>query len=116
MKSLEKATLEYEKAKERMESAKSRYEAELKKFRACEAAKTEAENLAIVMAFRELHIPVSQLKTITNKMKEGLPDLAVIKEDTKYHDESGKNEDGTDKEETGDVTANQNGSGEGVEE
>lgn len=45
MKSLEKATADYEKAKEKMEASKARYEADLKRFKAAEIAKTEAENL-----------------------------------------------------------------------
>ena len=48
MKSLEKATADYEKAKEKMEASKARYEADLKRFKAAEIAKTEAENLEIV--------------------------------------------------------------------
>lgn len=47
MKSLEKATADYEKAKEKMEASKARYEADLKRFKAAEIAKTEAENLEI---------------------------------------------------------------------
>lgn len=43
MKSLEKATADYEKAKEKMEASKARYEADLKRFKAAEIAKTEAE-------------------------------------------------------------------------
>ena len=35
MKSLEKATADYEKAKEKMEASKARYEADLKRFKAC---------------------------------------------------------------------------------
>ena len=34
MKSLEKATADYEKAKEKMEASKARYEADLKRFKA----------------------------------------------------------------------------------
>ena len=41
MKSLEKATADYEKAKEKMEASKARYEADLKRFKAAEIAKTE---------------------------------------------------------------------------
>ena len=44
MKSLEKAVADYEKAKEKMEASRARYEADLKRFKAAEAAKTEAEN------------------------------------------------------------------------
>ncbi len=42
MKSLEKATADYEKTKEKMEASKARYEADLKRFKAAEIAKTEA--------------------------------------------------------------------------
>ena len=52
MKSLEKATADYEKAKEKMEASKARYEADLKRFKAAEIAKTEAENLEIVRIIR----------------------------------------------------------------
>ena len=44
MKSLEKAIADYEKAKEKMEVSKARYEADLKRFKAAEAAKTESGN------------------------------------------------------------------------
>ena len=54
MKSLEKATADYEKAKEKMEASKARYEADLKRFKAAEIAKTEAENLEIVRIIPQL--------------------------------------------------------------
>ena len=54
MKSLEKATADYEKAKEKMEASKARYEADLKRFKAAEIAKTEAENLEIVKIIRAM--------------------------------------------------------------
>ena len=50
MKSLEKATADYEKAKEKMEASKARYEADLKRFKAAEIAKTEAENLSLAVS------------------------------------------------------------------
>ena len=52
MKSLEKAVADYDKAKERMEASKARYEADLKRFKAAEAAKIESENLEIVRIVR----------------------------------------------------------------
>ena len=54
MKSLEKATADYEKAKEKMEASKARYEVDLKRFKAAEIAKTEAENLEIVRIIRAI--------------------------------------------------------------
>ena len=48
MKSLEKATADYEKAKEKMEASKARYEADLKRFKAAEIAKTEAERNEVI--------------------------------------------------------------------
>ncbi len=42
MKSLEKATADYEKAKEKMEASKARYEADLKRFKAAEIAKNRS--------------------------------------------------------------------------
>ena len=69
MKSLEKATADYEKAKEKMEASKARYEADLKRFKAAEIAKTEAENLEIVRIIRAMDMSiVSQLK-YDNEMK-----------------------------------------------
>lgn len=47
MKSLEKATADYE-SQGKNGSIKARYEADLKRFKAAEIAKTEAENLEIV--------------------------------------------------------------------
>ena len=52
MKSLEKATADYEKAKEKMEASKARYEADLKRFKAAEIAKTEADNFYNFQIFR----------------------------------------------------------------
>ena len=54
MKSLEKATADYEKAKEKMEASKARYEADLKRFKAAEIAKTEAENLEDYLSFDKI--------------------------------------------------------------
>ncbi len=42
MKSLEKATADYEKAKEKMEASKARYEADLKRFKAAENCKNRS--------------------------------------------------------------------------
>ena len=58
MKSLEKATADYEKAKEKMEASKARYEADLKRFKAAEIAKTEAENLEIVKIIRAMDMSI----------------------------------------------------------
>ena len=82
MKSLEKATADYEKAKEKMEASKARYEADLKRFKAAEIAKTEAENMSI-----------PELEAFKKRMKNELPGRVEIqKEETKADDESGKNE------------------------
>ena len=60
MKSLEKATADYEKAKEKMEASKARYEADLKRFKAAEIAKTEAENLEIVRIIRAMDMSIPE--------------------------------------------------------
>ena len=70
MNSLEKATADYEKAKEKMEASKARYEAELKRFKAAEIAKTEAENLEIVKIIKKRVITVKK-GTIVSDSKEG---------------------------------------------
>lgn len=62
MKSLEKATADYEKAKEKMEASKARYEADLKRFKAAEIAKTEAENLEIVRIIRAMDMSIPNWK------------------------------------------------------
>ena len=62
MKSLEKATADYEKAKEKMEASKARYEADLKRFKAAEIAKTEAENLEIVRIIRAMDMSIPELE------------------------------------------------------
>ena len=65
MKSLEKATADYEKAKEKMEASKARYEADLKRFKAAEIAKTEAENLEIVKIIRAMDMSIPELEAFT---------------------------------------------------
>jgi len=93
MKSLEKATADYEKAKEKMEASKARYEADLKRFKAAEIAKTEAENLEIVRIIRAMDMSIPELEAFKKRMKNELPGRVEIqKEETKADDESGKNE------------------------
>ena len=78
MKSLEKATADYEKAKEKMEASK---------------AKTEAENLEIVKIIRAMDMSIPELEAFKKRMKNELPGRVEIqKEETKADDESGKNE------------------------
>lgn len=91
MKSLEKATADYEKAKEKMEASKARYEADLKRFKAAEIAKTEAENLEIVRIIRAMDMSIPELEAFKKRMKNELPGRVEIqKEETKADDESGK--------------------------
>ena len=79
MKSLEKATADYEKAKEKMEASKARYEA--------------AENLEIVRIIRAMDMSIPELEAFKKRMKNELPGRVEIqKEETKADDESGKNE------------------------
>ena len=73
MKSLEKATADYEKAKEKMEASKARYEADLKRFKAAEIAKTEAENLEIVRIIRAMDMSIPELEAFKKRMKNELP-------------------------------------------
>ena len=85
MKSLEKATADYEKAKEKMEASKARYEADLKRFK--------AENLEIVRIIRAMDMSIPELEAFKKRMKNELPGRVEIqKEETKADDESGKNE------------------------
>ena len=93
MKSLEKATADYEKAKEKMEASKARYEADLKRFKAAEIAKTEAENLEIVRIIRAMDMSIPELEAFKKRMKnELLGRVEIKKEETKADDASGKNE------------------------
>ena len=78
MKSLEKATADYEKAKEKMEASKARYEADLKRFKAAEIAKTEAENLEIVRIIRAMDMSIPELEAFKKKMKNELPGRVEI--------------------------------------
>ena len=89
MKSLEKATADYEKAKEKMEASKARYEADLKRFKAAEIAKTEAENLEIVRIIRAMDMSIPELEAFKNELPGR---VEIQKEETKADDESGKNE------------------------
>ncbi len=73
MKSLEKATADYEKAKEKMEASKARYEADLKRFKAAEIAKTEAENLEIVRIIRAMDMSIPELEAFKKKKKMNCP-------------------------------------------
>lgn len=50
------------KAKEKMEASKARYEADLKRFKAAEIAKTEAENLEIVKIIRAMDMSIPELE------------------------------------------------------
>ena len=87
MKSLEKATADYEKAKEKMEASKARYETDLKRFKAAEIAKTEAENLEIVKIIRAMDM-IPELEAFKKRMKNGLPGRVEIqKEETRSDDE-----------------------------
>ena len=88
MKSLEKATADYEKAKEKMEASKARYEADLKRFKAAEIAKTEAENLEIVRIIRAMDMSIPELEAFKKRMKNELPGRGEIqKEETRSDDE-----------------------------
>ena len=81
MKSLEKATADYEKAKEKME-------ADLKRFKAAEIAKTEAENLEIVRIIRAMDMSIPELEAFKKRMKNELPGRVEIqKEETRSDDE-----------------------------
>ena len=85
MKSLEKATADYEKAKEKMEASKARYEAD---FKAAEIAKTEAENLEIVKIIRAMDMSIPELEAFKKRMKNELPGRVEIqKEETRSDDE-----------------------------
>ena len=93
MKSLEKATADYEKAKEKMEASKARYESDLKRFKAAEIAKTEAENLEIVRIIRAMDMSISELEAFKKRMKTELPGRVEIqKEEIEPDDEFRKNE------------------------
>lgn len=88
MKSLEKATADYEKAKEKMEASKARYEADLKRFKAAEIAKTEAENLEIVKIIRAMDMSIPELEAFKQRMKtELLGRVEIQKEETRSDDE-----------------------------
>ena len=92
MKSLEKAVADYEKAKEKMEASRTRYEADLKRFKAAEAAKTEAENLEIVRIIRGMDMTIPELNAFRERMKTELPTLAGFqKEETRADDEFREN-------------------------
>lgn len=93
MKNLEKATADFEKAKEKMEASKARYEADIKRFKAAEIAKTEAENLEIVRVIREMNMSISDLENFKRRMKTELPGAAVMeKEEATADDEFRKDE------------------------
>ena len=69
MKSLEKATADYEKAKEKMEASKARYEADLKIIRA-------------------MDMSIPELEAFKKRMKNELPGRVEIqKEETRSDDE-----------------------------
>lgn len=93
MKNLEKAIADYDRAKERMEASKARYEADLRRFKAAEIARTEAENLEIVRIVRTMNLSISELESFKQRMKTELPGAAVReKEETAADDEFGKDE------------------------
>lgn len=93
MKNLERAIADYDRAKERMEASKARYEADLRRFKAAEIARTEAENLEIVRIVRTMNLSISELESFKQRMKTELPGAAVdFKEETTADDEFGKDE------------------------
>ena len=74
-------------------TVRSIYEADLKRFKAAEIAKTEAENLEIVRIIRAMDMSIPELEAFKKRMKNELPGRVEIqKEETKADDESGKNE------------------------
>ena len=96
MKSLEKAVADYGKAKEKMEASKARYEADLKRFRAAEIAKTEAENLEIVRVVRAMDMTIPELQAFREKMKTELPETAGSQKEGKQADDEFIKGEGTD--------------------
>lgn len=96
MKSLEKAVADYEKAKEKMEASKARYEADLKRFRAAEIAKTEAENLEIVRVVRAMDMTIPELQAFREKMKTELPQTAGSQKEERQADDEFIKGEGTD--------------------
>lgn len=80
MKSLEKAVADYEKAKEKMEASRARYEADLKRFKAAEAAKTEAENLEIVRIIRGMGYDHTGTECVPGENENGTADTGRIPE------------------------------------
>ena len=52
-----------------MEASKARYEADLKRFKAAEIAKTEAENLEIVRIIRAMDMSIPELEAFKKRMK-----------------------------------------------
>lgn len=76
-----------------MEVSKARYEADLKRFKAAEIAKTEAENLEIVRIIRAMDMSIPELEAFKKRMKTELPGRVEIqKEETKPDDEFRENE------------------------
>ena len=56
-----------------MEASKARYEADLKRFKAAEIAKTEAENLEIVKIIRAMDMSIPELEALQKRMKMNCP-------------------------------------------
>lgn len=90
MKKLEKAVSEREKARERMEAAKAKYEEEARKFRAAEAAVTEAENLEYVRIVRELNLTIPEFESLKEQLRAGAGRKA-LPEKEEYSDEEAEN-------------------------
>jgi hypothetical protein len=93
MKTLEKANVDYEKAKEKMELSKARYEADLKKFKLAEAEKTEAENMEIVRIIRGLDMTIPELKGFREQMKTQLPGAAAFEREVQHESKNFKESD-----------------------
>ena len=84
----EKLDAKIEQQKETLEKAKARYEADLKRFKAAEIAKTEAENLEIVKIIRAMDMSIPELEAFKKRMKNELPGRVEIqKEETRSDDE-----------------------------
>ena len=71
-----------------MRKPRKKYEADLKRFKAAEIAKTEAENLEIVRIIRAMDMSIPELEAFKKRMKNELPGRVEIqKEDTRSDDE-----------------------------
>lgn len=82
LKSLDKATQEYERALAKVNTLKERLEQAEFQLKKCEAAKIEAENMEYAKIVRAMNLTVPELRQLQKRFKTELPGALYKEDDT----------------------------------